>query len=122
MELAVSIWNKRVDFAHLFAVKPVFRLHEIIEFCWGRLVIREKGSYAYQKAFHTGHISAFLVGSPGSFTVTTLTGAQNLGVCKFSMLFISANCKMLYFDLRYQDEFDSQYQSHQGILEIGKES
>ena len=54
---------------------------------WGRLVLREKGSYAYQKAFHTGVVNAFLVGSPESFTISTLTGAQNLGVVEIGKSF-----------------------------------
>ncbi len=96
------------------------RFHEIAAFSWGSLVFREKGSYMYQKTFHTGQITAFLVGSPGSFSVSTLTGAQNLGVFEFSMLYISSNSKAPYIDARYQGEFGLQYQSHQGVLEIGK--
>jgi len=108
-------------FCSLLRCETGLRLHEIVNFDWGRLVFREKGSYTYQKAFHTGRLSAFLIGSPGSFTVTTLTGAQNLGVFEFSMLYLSSNSKIPYLDLHYQGEFGSNYQSHQGILEIGKE-
>jgi uncharacterized protein with beta-barrel porin domain len=96
------------------------RLHEVAKFSWGELVFREKGSYVYQKAFHTGQLTSFLIGSPGSFTVTTLTSAQNLGVVEFSMLYISSRANMPYVDIRYQGEFGSQYQSHQGMVEIGK--
>lgn len=96
------------------------RFHEVAKFNWGNIVFREKGSYAYQKAFHTGRITAFLVGSPGSFTVDTLTGAQNLGVIEVSMLALFKNPKAPYLDLRYQGEFGSHYQSHQGMLELGK--
>lgn len=107
-------------FCSLLRAEAGLRLHETLHCNWGRLVFSEKASYAYQKAFHTGRISAFLVGSPGSFTVDTLTGAQNLGVFEFSMLFMSIHTKMPYVDIRYQGEFGSHYQSHQGIFELGR--
>ena len=106
-------------FCSLVRGEAGFRFHEIAQFQWGCLVFREKGSYSYQKAFHTGEITAFLIGSPGSFTVNTLTSAQNLGVFQFSMLYLSSNPRAPYVDVRYQGEFGSRYQSHQGILEIG---
>lgn len=95
------------------------RFHEIVTLDWGRIVFREKASYAYQKTFHTGSLNTFLIGSPGSFTVDTLTGAQNLGVVEISMLFIHDNPEKPYVDLRYQGEFGSKYQSHQVMLELG---
>ncbi len=95
------------------------RFHEIVMFDWGRIVFREKASYAYQKTFHTGSLNAFLIGSPGSLSVNTLTGAQNLGVVEFSMLFIHEQPEKPYVDLRYQGEFGSKYQSHQVMLELG---
>lgn len=71
--------------------------------------------------FHTGAVTALLVGVPSSFTVTTLTGAQNLGLVEFSMLFKPFKRTLPYVELRYQGEFGSRYQSHQGMLEIGKD-
>jgi uncharacterized protein with beta-barrel porin domain len=95
------------------------RFHEIVTLDWGLIVFREKASYAYQKTFHTGSLNTFLIGSPGSFTVNTLTRAQNLGVVEFSMLFIHNDPEKPYVDLRYQGEFGSNYQSHQLMLELG---
>lgn len=95
------------------------RLYQIATCNWGRVVFREKTSYAYQKTFHTGSIRASLIGSPGSFTVNSLTGAQNLGVIELSMLFIHHDPEKPYVDLRYQGEFGAKYQSHQVMLELG---
>ena len=97
------------------------RLYERLQLSSGQLILTEKGSYAYQKAFHTGHLTAFLVGSPGSFTVSTLTGAQNLGVGEFSLLYIPCDPRAPYFNISYQGEFGSKYQSHQGLLTVGKD-
>ena len=108
-------------FSSLLRGESGLRLYEIVTLSSGQLIFREKASYAYQKAFHTGTITAFLVGSPGSFTVSTLASAQNLGVAEFSMLFVPKNQSAPYVDFRYQGEFGSQYQSHQGIVELGKE-
>jgi len=97
-----------------------FRLHEKIDFCWGQLVFLEKGSYAYRKTFGTGTITAFLVGSPGTFTVETLTNGQSVGVGEFSLLFVP-NGSSPYVNLSGQGEFGSQYLSVQGQLTIGKD-
>ena len=84
----------------------------------GTLILREKGSYAYQKMFNTGVVTAYLVGSPGTFTVSTLTGAQNLGVFELSSLYIPQDSKY-YVDIRYQGEFGAMYLSQQGSIEAG---
>jgi hypothetical protein len=98
-------------FASLVRAEGGLRLHEMIKFKSGSyLLFREKASYAYQKAFHTGHITAFLVGVPGSFSVSTLTTAQNLGVFEFSLGYHGA--QGAYFEARYQGEYGSMYQSH----------
>ncbi len=112
--------GQKSRFCSLIRAEGGLRFHEIVQFDWGRLVFREKASYAYQQAFGTGRLTAYLVGSPGNFVVETLTAVQNLGVVEFSMLFISRNTKVPYLDLRFQDEFGSQYQSYQGVIEIGK--
>lgn len=103
----------------LLRIESGLRLDEVVEFNWGKVVFFEKGSYAYRKAFHTGHITAFLVGSPGSFTVSTLGGAQNLGVAELAVLFATNN--KTYVNIAYQGEFGSKYQSHQGQLSIGRD-
>lgn len=105
-------------FCSFLRAESGLRFHQVIEFeCGNRLVIREKGSYAYQKAFNTGRITAFLIGSPGSFTVDTLTGSQNLGVFEFLALYNTISGA--YTELRYQGEFGSNYLSNQAMLEIG---
>jgi outer membrane autotransporter protein len=105
-------------FASLLRTEGGVRLHEMIKFESGSYVLfREKASYAYQKAFHTGHITAFLVGSPGSFTVTTLTGAQNLGVLEFAIGYYGV--KGGHFEARYQGQYGSKFSSHQGMFEFG---
>ena len=95
------------------------RFNETLTYDWGTVTFREKGGYVYQKAFHTGAITAFLVGSAGSFVVSTLTGAQNLGALEFESLFVPANKKYPYGTISYQGEFGSRYQSHQCMGTIG---
>lgn len=108
-------------YCSLFRVETGFRFQEIMNICWGTLYFREKASYAYQKTFHTGTIHAFLIGSPGFFTVSTLTGAQNLGVAEFEIFFTPHHPQSPYGSLAYQGEFGSHYQSHQLIATIGKD-
>ena len=112
--------GQKSRFCSLFRGETGLRLEQVVALGWGKIFFSEKGSYAYQKAFNTGRITAFLVGSSGTFVAEALQGAQNLGVGEISILF-SPKCKLIpYFDLRYQGEFGSRYQSHQGMLEIGK--
>lgn len=95
------------------------RFNETLSYEWGNITFREKGSYVYQKTFHTGTITAYLIGSPGSFSVSTLIGAQNLGVGEFEILFVPQNKKYPYGTMSYQGEFGSRYQSHQGMVTVG---
>ena len=44
----------------------------------GLFVAREKFSYVNKKPFHTGRVTAAILGAPGSFTVESLTETQNL--------------------------------------------
>ncbi len=111
----------RGKFCSLLRTETGLRFHEIVKFNWGDLVFQEKGSYAYQKMFHTGTLTSSLIGLPGTFSFTTLTGAQNLGVIEFSVFLKPSSRSVPYFDFRYQGEFGSKYQSHQGIVEIGKD-
>src|SRR5579862_7105974 len=111
---------QKARFSSLVWAEAGLKFCERIPFCWGELLFREKVSYAYQKAFHTGTITGAFIGSPGSFTLTTLNGGKNLGVVEFSMLSISANPKMPYVDVRAEGAFGKGYQSYQVALEIGK--
>jgi hypothetical protein len=96
------------------------RLQEILSYCWGSITFKEKGSYAYQKALHSGKINAFLIGSPGSFTVSTLTTAQNLGVGEVEALFKPKNTNF-YASLAFHTEIGSKYQAYQGMVRIDKD-
>ncbi len=95
------------------------RLQERVQTSWGSVIFLEKMSYVYQKAFGTGTIHAFLVGSPGNFTVTTLSGAQNLGIGEFEILFAPKNNKYPYGSFSYQGEFGSRYQAHEFNFNLG---
>jgi len=95
------------------------RMYETVFFDSWDLIFQEKAGYVNVHSSRTGNVNAFLVGSPGSFTVTTLTGNQNLGVAEFAMIF--APHTYGYYPtstLFYQGEFGSKYQSHQVALEL----
>lgn len=113
--------GQRGHFSSFVRAEGGFRLTEIVEFsCGGKLIFQEVGSYVYQKAFHTGSITAFLIGSPGSFTVTTLTSGQNLGLISFSAQYVWEKQNPPYIEVRYQGEFGSSFQSHLASIEFGK--
>jgi hypothetical protein len=89
----------------------------MISFNTWRLILEEKGSYVYKKPFKVGTVNAFLVGSPGSFTVETFTSAQNLGIAEMSFIFQPKNQRYPYGSISYQGEFGEGYQSHQMLFE-----
>ncbi len=108
-------------FCSLLRGETGLRFHETVSCSWGDVVFQQKGSYAYQKMFGTGTITSSFVGASSTFTVNTLIYAQNLGVFEFSVLFKPIDHKWPFGNIRYQGEFGSRYQSHQGIVEIGKD-
>ncbi|HEY5259842.1 MAG TPA: autotransporter domain-containing protein [Rhabdochlamydiaceae bacterium] len=111
--------GQKEHYSSMLRTEVGVRFYETVPFdCW-RLTFEEKGSYVYKKPFHVGHMNTFLVGSPGSFTVETLTTAQNLGVAEFGMIFESMDNSYPYGSITYQGEFGSGTQAHQLCLELG---
>jgi outer membrane autotransporter protein len=94
------------------------RFYEAIAFPRWRLTFEEKAGYVNKKPFGVGTVNAFLVGSPGSFTVETLSTTQNLGVGEFAILFEPLDLHYPSGTIAYQGEFSIPYQSHQILLEL----
>jgi uncharacterized protein with beta-barrel porin domain len=94
------------------------RLYETLFFDAWNLAFQEKAGYVNLQSFGAGKVNAFLVGSPGAFTVETLTSPQNLGVAEFAMIFTPQDSRYPTGTIFYQGEFGVQYQSHQVGLEI----
>ncbi len=112
------ITEQKHHYASLLRTEVGFRFYEILFFeCWN-LVFQEKGSYVNTQSFGAGKVNAFLIGSPGSFTVETLSSAQNLGVAQFMMIFAPHNPRYPSSTIFYQGEFGTKYQSHQLNLEF----
>jgi uncharacterized protein with beta-barrel porin domain len=97
------------------------RFYETVTCRWGQIIIQERASYVNKEPFHVGTVNAFLVGTPGSFTVETLTGPQNLGLFEMEFLFTSTDMRYPYGSISYQGEFGSSYISNQIMLEIGQD-
>ena len=94
------------------------RFYEEILFGSWRLTFQEKAAYANKKPFGVGTVNAFLVGSPGAFTVETLSTTQNLGIAEFAMIFEPEDLTYPFGTIAYQGEFSVPYQSHQILLEL----
>ncbi|MBX3719415.1 MAG: autotransporter outer membrane beta-barrel domain-containing protein [Parachlamydiales bacterium] len=93
------------------------RFYELWSFCSWRFILEEGISYVNKKPFEVGTMNAFLVGSPGNFTMETLTGTQNLASAEVSMTFQPVNRIYPYGSLTYQGEYNGSFQSHQLTLE-----
>ncbi|HAB98440.1 MAG TPA: hypothetical protein DCE71_01295, partial [Parachlamydiales bacterium] len=110
--------GQRYRYGSLLRTEAGIRLYTTLFFDSWNLTIQEKGSYVNVQSFHPGKVNAYLVGFPGSFTVQTLTAAQNLGVGQFSLIFDPVKPYYPKIMTFYQGEFGSKFQSHQATLEF----
>jgi hypothetical protein len=110
--------GQKSHYSSLLRTEASLRLYETLFFDSWNLIFQEKAGYVNVHSFGTGKVNAFLVGSPGTFTVTTLTSDQNLGVGEFAMVFAPHNARYPTGTIFYQGEFGSKYQSHQVALEL----
>ncbi len=109
---------QKAYYGSLFRTEAGLRFYETFFSQSGNFSIQEKISYVNTQSFNAGKVNAFLVGSPGSFTVETLSSAQNLGVGQLAMSFDPLNACYPTSTLFYQGEFGVQYQSHQLNIEL----
>jgi len=105
--------------ASLLRTEAGFRFSEILYYRPWNLIFQEKISYVNTHSFGAGRMNAFLVGSPNTFTVETLTTAQNLGLVQFLITFAPRKAYYPISTFFYQGEFGGSYQSHQINLELG---
>ena len=115
-----SPFNVRQDshYGSLLRAEGGLRLSETLFFQKGNIIFQEKGSYVNIHSFKAGRMDAFIVGSPGAFTLQTLTNAQNLGLVQLSMTAAPHHSGLPSSMLMYQGEFGSGYQSHQLNVEF----
>jgi hypothetical protein len=111
--------TQKANHSSFLRVESGFRFYETIRFQNLILTLEEKGSYIYRHPYHFGSVQGFLVGSPGSFTLETLTSVQSLGAVEVSCMFESICPIYPYGWVGYQGEFGAKYQSHQLTAEIG---
>jgi uncharacterized protein with beta-barrel porin domain len=111
--------GQKSHYSSLLRLEAGIRFYQKISFESWRLTFEEKGSYVYQHPFRLGRMRAFLVGAPGTFTVTTLTATQNLGVAEFEILLEPKDPRYPYGSVAYQGEFGSSYRAQQVSLELG---
>lgn len=105
-------------YGSLLRTEAGLRFYEIFYFDSWNFTLQEKVCYVNAQSFNAGRVNAFIVGSPGSFTVETLSSAQNLGVAQLAMSFDPIKASYPKTTLSYQGEFSGRYQSHQCNLEL----
>ncbi|HEY5235858.1 MAG TPA: autotransporter outer membrane beta-barrel domain-containing protein, partial [Rhabdochlamydiaceae bacterium] len=110
--------GQKAHHSSLLRTEASLRVYETLFFDAWDLTFQEKVGYVNIHSFGMGKVNAFLVGSPGSFTVETLTSAQNLGVGEFAMIFAPNNSSYPTGTIFYQGEFGVGFQSHQVALEL----
>jgi uncharacterized protein with beta-barrel porin domain len=111
--------TQKANHSSFLRVESGLRFYETFRFQAWVLTLEEKGSYVYRHPYHFGSVEAFLVGSPGSFTLETLNSTQSLGAVEVSCCFEPMCPAYPYGSVGYQGELGAKYQSHQLTLEIG---
>ncbi len=87
----------------------------------GTFLLKEEVGYVNRKIFHTGDVTAVIVGGTGSLLVEALQPTQNLGTVGIEGLFAPTNSSYPQFSLGYFGEFGKGTQLNQVILKIIKE-
>ena len=88
---------------------------------WGKISLREKTSYVFEKPFNSGNITANFVGMPSSFTVVGINKNLNLGVVGLGVSTFIGKKRPLVLTLDYEGEFGSRYKSNQLIVTLRKD-
>ena len=119
-EEGVSPFNSKQPshYSSFLRTEASVRFYETFTFDTWRLVLEEKAGYVNKTPFGVGTVNGALVGSPGSFTLETLSNSQNLGVAEMAFIFEPTSHAYPYGSLSYQGEFNGDYQSHQAMLEV----
>lgn len=96
------------------------RFYEILQYCWGNVILEEKGSYVNRAPIHMGTGRAYFIGSISSFQVETFEqSVQNLGCIEIHAKMTPHNSRYPYCSFGYQGEFGQSFQSHLIDLEVG---
>ena len=109
--------EQKAHYSSFLRTETGLRFYEAFSFDTWRFILEEKIGYVNKTPFGVGRVNAFIVGSPGSFTVETLSSSQNLGVAEISFIFEPMNQNYPYGSISYQGEFNGSFQSHQANLE-----
>ena len=110
--------GQKEHYASLLRTEAGIRFYETLFYDNANLIFEEMVGYINIQTYGAGKVHAFLVGSPGAFTVTTLKGAQNLGVGQFTVAWAPHCSNYPTTSLFYQGEFGEKYQSHQAGLDF----
>jgi len=111
--------EQKAHYGSLLRTELGVRFYETLFYRAWNLVFQEKLSYVNTQSFNAGKVNAFIVGSTGSFTVETLTTAQNLAVVQLSMAVAPLQANYPITTIFYQGEYGGSYRSHQINLELG---
>jgi hypothetical protein len=86
---------------------------------WGACILKETAAYLNKQPFHVGTLRASIVGSPGSFGVSSFEQNQSLFTPGLEILYRSWRNNAMV-SLSYNGEFGSGYSSNELQLRIGK--
>ena len=110
--------HQKSSYSSLLRTEASLRIYETLAFNSWNLILQEKGGYVNTQSYGAGKTTAFLLGSPGSFTVETLKSAKNAGIVQLALIASPHNFRYPTSTLFYQGELSPHYKSHELTLEF----
>lgn len=96
------------------------RFYETINVKYGKLILKEKGAYAYQRSTSSKSNSVSIIGTTNAFVVPIGTHIQNLFVGEFSMEFVSGKKYVPDVEVSYEGQFGSKFIAQIGTINLSK--
>ena len=96
------------------------RFYETINIRYGKLILKEKGAYAYQRSTSSKSNSVSIIGTAEAFVVPISTHIQNLFVGEFCMEFVSGKKYVPDIEVSYEGQFGSKFIAQIGTVNLSK--
>ncbi|MCX6991083.1 MAG: autotransporter outer membrane beta-barrel domain-containing protein, partial [Chlamydiae bacterium] len=98
-----------------------FKFSQAFSYSWGALLLKEKGSYIFEKPFGTSNLHTGFVGLPSALTVITGTSPLNLGSVGFDLQARVGQKKPISIKMGFEGEMGVRYLSGEVNLMLSKD-
>jgi len=98
-----------------------FKFSQAWRYSWGALLLKEKGSYIFEKPFATSNLHTGFVGLPSALALVTGTSPLNLGSIGFDLQASVGQKKPISIKMGFEGEMGVRYLSGEANLMLSKD-